>query len=393
MKIVDIKYCDMRFSGNVRNSVIDFSQMTTTAVAIVTDIIRDGKPIIGWGFNSAGRYGQSGIISSRLAPRIMKAEAAELLSDEGTNFSPDKIFKVMMKNEKPGGHGDRAHAVGAIDMAVWDLVSKIEEKPLWKYLSETYGDGTYSDKVFCYAAGGYYSDESFSEEKRLQILKNEMKSYLDEGFTTVKMKVGGASLAEDMKRLEAVISVSGNGSVTSVDANGKFDLKTALAYAETMKPYNIMWFEEPGDPNDYLLHAVLADQYSCPIAIGENLFSEQDIKNMILYGHLRSQIDYLQMDANLAYGATGFIKIMKVIKEMGWDAQRIYPHGGNLLCLHLSAAFKLGGSECYPGVFQPFGGFGDSTRIENGYASLPMECGIGIEQKQSLYQVMKQLMI
>jgi L-alanine-DL-glutamate epimerase-like enolase superfamily enzyme len=149
-----------------------------------------------------------------------------------------------------------------------------------------------------------------------------------------------------------------------------------------------MWFEEPGDPNDYFLHASLINQNAVPIAVGENLFSEQDVKNMIIYGNLRSNIDYLQMDANLAYGVTGFVRILKMVKDFGWDESRIYPHGGNLLGLHLCAAFNLGGTECYPGFFKPFGGFYDNTVIKNGYVQLPMECGVGVEQKKVLYDLM-----
>ena len=386
MKITAIKDANLNFGGAMSNSVVDFSRMTTSAVIVETDVVKDGKQVIGYGFNSMGRYGQSGIIRTRLAPRILEASEDALLNDSKTNFSSEKIFSVMMRNEKPGGHGDRAHAVGAIDMAIWDIIAKIEDKPLWRYLSDTYNDGNCDHKIFCYGAGGYYYPG-----KGIDALKDELKGYLDKGFETVKIKVGGASLAEDMKRMEAAIEVAGSGKKVAVDANGKFDLKTALDYAKAMEPYGILWFEEPGDPNDYLLHAEVSKLYSGGIAVGDNLFSAQDFKNMLLFGKLRPRHDFLQPDANLAYGLTGFLRILEMMEQMGWSRKSIFPHGGHLLCLHATAAFQLGGSECYPGVFQPFGGFQDDVILENGYASLPEVPGIGVEKKQELYRLLQQL--
>ncbi len=387
MRILSIKDANMNFSGSMSNSVIDFSQMTTSAVAIETDVVIDGTPVIGFGFNSMGRYGQSGIIRTRLAPRILAADEQALMNEAGTNFSAQKIFSAMMRNEKPGGHGDRAHAVGAIDMAVWDIIAKIERKPLWKHLSDTYNGGRYDERVFCYGAGGYYYPG-----KSIDALKEELKKYMAQGFRTIKIKVGGAPLCEDIKRLEAAIAVAGASHRVAVDANGKFDLPIAIEYAKAMEPYGILWFEEPGDPNDYYLHSVLAALFETSIAVGENLFSVQDTKNMLQFGHLRPSRDYMQMDANLAYGLTGFIKIMEMMGDIGWSRKRIYPHGGHLLCLHATAAFQLGGSECYPGVFQPFGGFNSEVSITDSFATLPSGTGIGVEAKPELYQTLRRLL-
>ncbi|WP_207654502.1 enolase C-terminal domain-like protein [Lacrimispora amygdalina] len=386
MKILNIIDCNMGFSGNMRNSVIDFSQMTTSVVAIITDVVIDGQPVIGYGFNSMGRYGQSGIIRTRFAPRILAAAECQLLNTEGTNFSAQKIFDIMMKNEKPGGHGDRAHAAGAIDMAVWDIISKIERKPLWKYLSETFNQGAYDDQVFCYGAGGYYYPD-----QGIEGLKSELQGYLEQGFDCIKIKIGGASLSEDLKRLEAAIQVAGFSRKVAVDANGKFNLDKAMEYAKALEPYSILWYEEPGDPNDYLLHSVLVESYSGSIATAENLFSVQDTKNMLLFGRLRPNKDIIQTDVNLAYGLTGAIQIIKMMDQMGWSRKQIYLHGGHLLCLHLAAAMQLGGSECYPGVFQPFGGFNSEVMLNNGMATLPESPGIGVEQKTELYQCLREL--
>src|SRR5258708_4145589 len=113
-----------------------------------------------------------------------------------------------------------------------------------------------------------------------------MKSYRDLGYGVVKMKIGGAPLAEDIRRIEAVLEVVGDGTCLAVDANGRFDLETAIAYGEAIKPYGLFWYEEAGDPLDYALQAELSKHYKLPLATGENLFSSQEARNLIRYGGL-----------------------------------------------------------------------------------------------------------
>src|SRR5258708_27338335 len=91
--------------------------MTTSLVAVVTAVVRDGKRVVGYGFNSNGRYGQGGLIRERSAPRLKEAEPKSLLDADGSNLDPDKVWSTLMSNEKPGGHGERSVAVGTIDMA------------------------------------------------------------------------------------------------------------------------------------------------------------------------------------------------------------------------------------------------------------------------------------
>ena len=125
MRIVDVREVTLPIASPIANAYIDFSKMTCSLVAVVTDVVRDGRTVIGYGFNSNGRYGQGGLIRERFAPRLREADAASLLNDAGDNLDPDRIWRTLMKNEKPGGHGERSVAVGTIDMAVWDAVAKI----------------------------------------------------------------------------------------------------------------------------------------------------------------------------------------------------------------------------------------------------------------------------
>jgi D(-)-tartrate dehydratase len=386
MRITEIREITQPIASSIRNAYIDFSKMTLSLVAVVTDVVRDGKRVVGYGFNSNGRYGQGGLIRERFAPRILDAKPDSLLDERRGNIDPHKVWAAMMMNEKPGGHGERSVAVGTIDMAVWDAVAKIEGKPLFQLLAERYGDGQPNRRVFVYAAGGYYYPGKDDAQ-----LKAEMQSYLDRGYSVVKMKIGGASLAEDCKRIEAVLNMLGPGRRLCVDANGRFDLKTAIAYAKALSQYDLFWYEEAGDPLDYELQAELANHYDKPMATGENLFSMQDARNLIRYGGMRQDRDWLQFDCALSYGCVEYLRTLEMLKSYGWSPSRCVPHGGHQMSLAIAAGLGLGGNESYPDLFQPYGGFPDGVKVVDSYVTLPELPGIGFEGKSDLYRVMKEL--
>ncbi len=386
MRIVDIREVTRPISSPIRNAYIDFSKMTLSLVAVVTDVIRDGKPVVGYGFNSNGRYGQGSLIRERFRPRILEAAPDSLLDESGNNLDPHKVWACMMSNEKPGGHGERSVAVGTVDMAIWDAVAKIEGKPLYQLLAERYGNGTPKREVFVYAAGGYYWPG-----QDLQALKNEMQGYLDRGYKVVKKKIGGGTLADDLKRIEAVLSILPAGCKLAVDANGRFDLPTAIDYAKALSQYDLFWYEEAGDPLDYALQAELAEHYEGPMATGENLFSMQDARNLIRYGGMRADRDWLQFDCALSYGLVEYLRTLDMLKEHGWSPSRCIPHGGHQMSLAIAAGLGLGGNESYPDLFQPFGGFPDGVQVKDSIVTLPELPGIGFEGKADLYAEMKAL--
>jgi D(-)-tartrate dehydratase len=386
VRIVDIRETVVPIKSEIRNAYIDFSQMTVSVLAIVTDVIRDGRPLVGYGFNSNGRYAPSGLLRDRFIPRLKAATPESLLDDPGNNFDPDRIWAVVMRNEKPGGHGERSVAVGVLDMAAWDAVAKIAGVPLYRLLADRYRGGKVDEKVFVYAAGGYYYPN-----KDLSALQEEMRKYLAMGYTTVKMKIGGAPLADDLRRIEAVLEILQTPDQLAVDANGRFDVDTAVTYAKALAPYGLRWYEEAGDPLDYELQAKLAEHYPGPMATGENLFSLQDARNLIRYGGMRSDRDVLQFDCALSYGLVEYLRILDMLKEYGWLPARCIPHGGHQMSLNIAAGLGLGGNESYPGIFQPFGGFADGIPIEKSHVALPQIPGIGFEAKNELYRVMKAL--
>lgn len=385
MRIVDIREVTKPIASSIRNSYIDFSKMTTSLVAVVTDVIRDGRPVVGYGFNSNGRYGQGGLIRERFRDRIINADPGSLLNENETNFDPHRIWDAMMSNEKPGGHGERSVAVGTIDMAIWDAVAKIEGKPLFRHLADIHGREA-NPRVFVYAAGGYYFPG-----KDHSALRAEMRSYLDRGYNVVKMKIGGATIAEDRARIEAVLDEIGNEAQLAVDANGRLDLETAIAYAKMLREYPLFWYEEVGDPLDYALQAAMAEFYDAPMATGENLFSHQDARNLLRYGGMRPDRDYLQFDCALSYGLVEYLRTLDVIKAAGWSSRRCIPHGGHQMSLNIAAGLELGGNESYPDLFQPYGGFPDGVHVEDGHITMPDLPGIGFEGKSDLASVMKEL--
>lgn len=386
MRIVDIREKTISIASPIANAYIDFSKMTCSAVAVITDVVRDGKPVVGYGFNSNGRYGQGALMRDRFLARVLEADPETLIDHENDNLDPFAIWKTLMTNEKPGGHGERSVAVGTIDMAVWDAVAKIAGVPLWRLLADRYRAGVADEKVWVYAAGGYYYPGK--DHSKLQA---EMRGYLDRGYKVVKMKIGAVPLEEDLRRIEAVLEVVGEGKYLAVDANGRFDLKTAIAYAKAMQPYGLFWYEEAGDPLDYALQAELADHYDGPMATGENLFSHQDARNLLRYGGMRPDRDYLQFDCALSYGLVEYLRTLEVMKAFGWSSRRVVPHGGHQMSLNIAAGLHLGGNESYPDVFQPFGGFADDIAVEDGHVGLPDIPGVGFEKKAELFKLFRQL--
>jgi D(-)-tartrate dehydratase len=382
VRIVEIRERTVPMASGMANAYVSFARMTASTVAIVSDVVRDGDPVVGFGFNSNGRYAQGGLMRERFIPRLLEADPADLLDDTGENLDPGRAWAVMMANEKPGGHGDRSVAVGVLDMAMWDLVAKIAGEPLHRLVARRHGDGEPDERVWTYAAGGYYRPE-----RDVAALVEEMQGYLDRGYAEVKLKIGGASLRDDLRRIDAVAEIVEPARI-AVDANGRFDLETALAYARALEPYGLRWYEEAGDPLDYALQATLAEQYAPPLATGENLFSHQDARNLLRYGGMRADRDVLQFDPALGYGLTEFLRTLDVVRAHGWSLRRVVPHGGHQFALAIAAGLRLGGNESYPDEFRPFGGFADDTPVEGGRVAPSEAPGIGIERKAALHEVL-----
>ena len=387
MRIVDIRETAIPLKSELKNSSFDFTEMTTSVVAVITDVVRDGRPVTGFAFNSTGRYACGAQMRARFIPRILAAKPETLLDATGNNLDPAKVLAVMLQREKSGGHSERSIAIGTIEVALWDAVAKIAEKPLHRLLADRYNGGQVAERVFCYVGGGWYLPG-----QTIRDLQDEMLRHLDAGYTMVKMKVGGLPLADDVRRVAAVKETLGNRAALAVDANAKFTREEALAYARALGDFGLRWFEEPCDPLDFALLAEIASVYAPPLATGENLYSTQDVENLVRFGGLRPERrDVIQVDPPQAYGIVQYAQTVAMLERHGWPRTALLPHGGNQMSLAIAGGFGLGGAESYPGVFGDFGGFADDAKVEDGYLPLSERPGIGFEGQARLYRIMREL--
>jgi len=382
MQITAIHEISVPLEGNVANALVSFAEHDISLVTVVSDVVRNGQPVVGYAFDSIGRYAQGGILRDRMIPRLAKAakeSPASLLDASQRLFDPAKVLQTVMRNEKPGGHGDRAAAAGALELAIWDLNAKLNDEPAHVTIARHFGRAGKLDGVDVYAAGGYYYPDESTER-----LVAEFRGYQQLGFNAFKMKIGGATLSQDLARIEAALTVAGSGARLSVDANGRFDLPTALSYAQAIAPYRLRWYEEIGDPLDFDLNRQVAQAYEFAIATGENLFSAIDTKNLALFGGMRPAKDIFQMDPGLSYGLLEYGRMLDVIEQHGYSRACAYPHGGHLINLHIAVGLELGGCEAYPGVFQPFGGYPSKCGLGDGLVRPTDAAGFGLEEKEEL---------
>ena len=389
MRILAIREKTVPLASSLRNANIGFGAMTASALVVATDAVREGKPVNGLAFDSIGRYGHGGLLRERFIPRLLAAKPEDYADARGDNIDPAKLWAIAMQDEKPGGHGERPGAVGLIDAAAWDIVAKLEGKPLWRVLAERFGeDGMAPDgSVAVYASGGHYRPSG-----DLDGLKDEIRRYVDLGHMRIKIKIGGAPLAADLKRVEAALAILGTGSALALDCNGTFDRARAFEYLDALAPYGLAWLEEPVDPLDFELHRELAATTPMPLATGENIFSVADARNLLRHGGLRPARDWLQMDISLSYGIVEYLRMLEVMAAHGWSRRRALPHAGHLLALHAAAGLGLGGHESAPDPTHLIGGFPDGVSVEHGTVRAPEDPGVGIERKANLYAVFRDLL-
>ena len=386
MRIVDIReravaisrYCD---------PAIPSGGLTTSIVAITTDVIRDGRPVVGYGFSSMGRFAQGGLIRERFAPRLLAAPPAELLDTSGSTIDPRRASTVMMRGEKPGGHGERCVAVGTLDMALWDAAAKIAGLPLHRFLRRMLGRAEHAPSdVAVYASGGY----PYPADDRAR-LAAELLALLDQGYTHVKMKIGAPALAEDLKRIETALALLPADRL-AVDAGlTMYSPEESMAVAEALAPLSLWWLEDICDPLDFVTLARVAAAYASPLAAGEALFSSAEARLLECHGGLRPDRDALVFDPVHCYGLPEYLRIVDVFERRGWRRSAFRPHGGHLFALHLVSALELGSAEVNPVSFAPFGGLPDGVRAVDGRAAPPEIPGIGFELQSELYRLFRWL--
>lgn len=385
MRILDIRERAVPVQSAMRNAAFDFSEMTTSVVAVLTDAVAEGRPVVGYAFNSTGRYACGAAMRERFIPRLLAAPPETLTGADGM-LDPGACVARMALREKPGGEAERSVPIGTIEVAIWDAVAKAGRRPLWDLLRERYRDGTGPDSVPVYVGGGWYQPGD-----DLAALRDEVRRHLDSGYTALKIKTGGVALDDDCRRLDAVLEILGAADRLAVDANAALSPERGMAYADRLGSYGLRWFEEPCGPLALADFAALAERYAPPLATGENLFSLTDVENLLRFGGFRPGHDVLQVDPPQAFGIAAYAAMVTRVEELGGDRSCIYPHGGNMMSFAVAAGLELGGCEAYPGVFGAFGGFAEGMHVSDGILPLPDCPGIGFERQPGLFALMREL--
>ncbi|HVI89250.1 MAG TPA: enolase C-terminal domain-like protein [Dongiaceae bacterium] len=359
--------------------------LTTSIVRLTVDAPDTGKPVTGYGFASIGRFAQGGLLRDRFIPRLRAAAPADLVTGDGGNLDPAKCWQAMMRDEKPGGHGERCVAVGALDMAIWDAAAKIAGLPLWRFIRHHLGRSDQdAPPVDLYASGGYpYPQDDLAR------LEAEIRGFLDQGYQRVKIKIAAAGddargMDRDLRRIETVLGLLPSSPALAVDAMNRYGADAARQMAARLAGYDLLWFEDPCDPHDFATQAAITTAQALPIAVGEALFSRAEAQLLLRHGGLRPERDILLFDPAHCYGLTHYLQMIAAAEEAGWSRRAFWPHGGHLFSLHVAAALGLGGSEVNPVAFQPFGGLADGQRLMDGRALPPELPGIGLEGRAKL---------
>jgi len=355
VKIVELRERTVSIASPMRNASIGFGEMTASAVAMVSD-----RGITGYAFDSIGRYGKGALLRERFFPRLLGKEFID----------PPACTREVMANEKPGGHGERPGAVALIEAAAWDLHAKAQGVPLWRSIADYYGrkgDAT----IAAYASCGHFRTDD--------ILTDEVKRAVDAGYRCVKVKVAG-DVDQDLKRLERAAAALPPGAKWAVDLNGA---EASEKWFDAMSPFGLAWIEEPAPPLDFDALRRLSG-LGQPIATGENLFSFDDARNLVRYGGLRPERDFIQVDPLLAYGVDEYVRMLAL-----WPAGRFLPHAGHLFNAHCVAALGLGMAEAAPDATLVYGGYWDGVRVDGGRVRIPDVPGAGYERKANLLAVLE----
>lgn len=349
----------MSIAAPMRNAAIAFGEMTASAVAMVSD-----RGITGYAFDSIGRYGKGALLRERFFPRLAGMEFPGLID-------PPACARAAMANEKPGGHGERPGAVGLIEAAAWDLRAKAQGVPLWRSIADYYRTEG-SDRISVYASCGHFRDD--------RALADEVRKALDLGYRTVKIKAQGTD--DDFRRLDHVADMGR----LAVDLNGADVADDWFARAA---PYRLAWIEEPAPPLDYERLRHCTSITLAPLATGENLFSLDEARNLLRYGGLRPERDYVQIDPLLAYGVAEYVRILELYGA--WPRKQFLPHAGHLFNAHCVAGLGLGMAEAAADASLVYGGYWDGVRIDGGRVRIPDAPGAGYERKANLFAVMESL--
>ena len=316
-----------------------------------------------------------GIIGRSLPKGPSSMRMSMLNKIKGENpFDVERIWDRMYRyNRKPVAKGSYIEVMGSVDMAVWDIIGKALNLPVYKVL------GGFQKKIRVYAAGGYYE-----EGKTIDDLVSEMEGYVAEGFHAIKMKVGGAPFGEDVDRVKAVREALGPDIDMLIDANNKWNAYEAIRFGRAIEKYNPFWFEEPVEPDDFDGCAEVKQALDIPIVAGENEFTRWGCRDLIQAG----SADILNLDTVKAGGITEYRKIAALASAFHIP---VAPHGSPHMAMHLLASLDNALiMETYPAVESQYNPVLPLYPVKDGYVTVPETPGLGIDPDPELvkkYQI------
>lgn len=315
MKITDVELRQYRWERGtpIRNGKHTYTHSGMNLVCVHTDAGISG---IGWAHNPP----TSGM--TKVAQGLHEYFKPMLIGEDPFNYR--RIWEALWEPKLVGRRGLSTRHISAIDIALWDLMGKATGKSVHKLL------GGFRDRVPAYIAGGYYE-----EGKGLAGLAAEMEANLMLGAKAVKMKIGGASIAEDVERVRVARETVGAEVKLMVDANCAYSLRDAIQIAGKLEPYDVFWFEEPLAADDYRGHGILARSTSTPIATGENEYTRYGFRDLIAH----DAATIYNADAQILGGITEFMNVAALAAAHNLH---IAPHGDQEVHLQLVAAIPNG---------------------------------------------------
>ncbi|MFK8082258.1 MAG: mandelate racemase/muconate lactonizing enzyme family protein [Granulosicoccus sp.] len=282
------------FKVPLREVLNDAMHGDHTHFELITVTIELASGLSGTGYSYTGGKGGHAIVAMvhyDLAPWLLGQDAADV---EALNE------QMQWHVHYVGRGGVASFAISAIDIALWDIRGQTQQQPLWQMA------GASSDRCQAYCGG---IDLNLS----LDALLKNIDGYINNGFDGVKIKVGKPDLADDVERVAAVRQRIGPDVKFMVDANYSMQVEQAIKAAEAFKPYDLLWFEEPIEPDNLAGFRLIAEQTGMPLAMGENLHTHHEFNHALQ----QASLTYLQIDASNCCGISGWMKAANLAAERG----------------------------------------------------------------------------
>ena len=351
IKSVRVSSCYLPLANPISDAkVLTGRQKPMTEIVILFAEITTENGLEGVGFSYSKRAGGPGQYAhaKEIAPTLIGEDPSDIA----------KIWdKLCWAGASVGRSGMSTQAIGAFDVALWDLKAKRAGLSLAKLL------GSHHDSVPCYNTSG-----GFLHTPLDQLLVNA-KASIERGIGGIKLKVGQPDHAKDIERVTAVRKHLGDSTPIMVDANQQWDRPTAQRMCRIFEQFNLIWIEEPLDAYDHEGHAALAAQFDTPIATGEMLTSAGEHWDLIRH----RAADYLMPDGPRVGGITPFLKIASLAEHAGL---MLAPHFAMELHIHLAAAYPKQSWVEHFEWLEPL--FNERIEIKDGRMLVPTRLGLGV---------------